>query len=777
MPHIQFLKLLAVILPLGFPVALVLLRFAQGATRLRAIADAFLCWTVVSYAATEIFSFFHAISLLPFLLLWAVADGWLVYRLWRADSDILRFFRLPFSTPALILGFIICVTLFIACTGAPNNWDSQTYHLPRIEHWIQDRSLAYFPTPNGRQNDFGPLAEILLLQLRVLSGSDFLYPLIQWISMLCSVALVFRIARQLGGSDTQCWLASVFAASLPIGILESTSTQNDYVVAALLACFVTLGLEALSRTRPPLILILASACAAALSGIVKPTGYFSGIGFAVWFAFALSQRVDIRTIVVRGIGVIAVLLLIMGPPASRYLAAHDGMQTQLSQTSTNGSFGIRQTLDNLIRNGMLNFNTGIPDVDRISNRAAEALSAGLGLDKYRADTSFRSFYSAAPPVGLSVFHEDFGPSTIHSLLLILALLVTATRWSAPNAGLKHTYCVALLAGLIVRTAILRWDPWQVRYQLPLFILAAPFFATAFPESWLSRRILRAVHILLALVAVPPLLFNQSRQLVPLQPNRPFPVASPRPSYLAQTDNARLFANAPHLRKPFENVIKAISLAGVSQIGVLSHAWDEWEYPIWRLLREHGMTYPLRIEHVSTDANVSYPLGPFRPEAIIWVNPDKAPASIVIGGREFVRNGPSDVVAIFFTGDMNLGHFWSDAVPDVVEGVASRSEGIYEDGWLAQNGQIAIQPGKAGTLVLKGQIPGGVGIDRQEIEIVGPRGQVIQRQLVAGPFEIDIPIDPDQTDITFRFLNAAVLPQGDGRTVGALLTSSEFRPKQ
>src|SRR5258708_2988841 len=100
------------------------------------------------------------------------------------------------------------------------NWDSQAYHLPRIEHWIQDRSLAFYPSWNMRQNEFGPVAELILLQTRILSGSDFHYALVQWISMIGCVVAVFRITAQLGGSPAQCWIASVFLVTLPIGILE-----------------------------------------------------------------------------------------------------------------------------------------------------------------------------------------------------------------------------------------------------------------------------------------------------------------------------------------------------------------------------------------------------------------------------------------------------------------------------------------------------------------------------------------------------------------------------
>ena len=773
MSFLLLLKQIAGSLPLVFMASVALLRFSQGADRPRAIADAFLSFTMVSYAATEIIGLFHGIAVLPFLLLWVAIDGWLVYRLWRVRAKAVEFWHIPFGLPASILAVIFVVSLLIACTAAPNNWDSLTYHLPRIEHWIQNRSLDYYPTPDERQNQYGPLAEILLLQLRILSGTDFLYPLIQWISMLCCVCAVYRITRQLGGSKPQCWLASIFVASLPIGILESTSTQNDYVVAALLACFITLGLDAISRPKASLALILAAAAAAALSGIVKPTGYVGGVGFAIWFAVELSRGIDFRAFISRAAGVMLVLIAIMGPPASRYLSADRETTTR---PVVNGSFGIKQTADNLIRNGMLNFNVGIPGIDGVSNRALEVATSYLGLDAHRRQTSFGNFVTSAPPVGLYVFHEDFGPNPVHSLLLILALLATAIRWRTTLLTQRMPYCIAWLAGILVLAAALRWTPWNTRFQLPLFMLGAPIVATALPERFLATRTVAALYLFLALVAFPPLFFNQSRQLLPLVPGRPFPVVWERPSYLSQTARSRLFANNPGLRRPFENAVNAIRGAQVTQIGLIRTGSEAWEYPLWKMLRDEGLGYPVRIEHLRAQEKVGFPLGPFLPEAVLRIGDRTELDSTMVGNRKFVRAGMSDGVAVLFPADTDWARFWSQGAPEVLDRVAWQSEGVHDDGWMAQDGYVVVRASKSGQLVLKGMVPNGIGIDRQQLEIGKEPGQLIQRQLTPGPFEVVIPIETDQTKLIFKFSNSGILPRGDGRSVGARLLSSQFQPK-
>src|SRR5262249_12050367 len=336
-------------LPFAFIAALSLMRFAQGADRPRAVVDGYLGWAIVSYASAGLRGAFREIGFLPVFTVWGAANAWVLYRLWCLRARAAAFWRFKISTGLLIVAAIGAVTLFIALTAAPNNFDSQAYHLPRVEHWIQNRSLAFYPTSITRQNEMGPVAEILLLQTRILGGSDVFYPLVQWGSMACWLAAVVRITRPLGGDVPQCWIAAAFLMTLPIGILESTSTQNDYVVTALLACGVTLALEATGEPRPALGPILAAAAAVGLSGMAKPIGFLFGAGFAVWFAIGLSRRVALLAWLGRVAGVALVLALAIAPFASRYLATRQGTTRSVETALVNGHFRVRPTVDNLFR--------------------------------------------------------------------------------------------------------------------------------------------------------------------------------------------------------------------------------------------------------------------------------------------------------------------------------------------------------------------------------------------------------------------------------------------
>jgi hypothetical protein len=621
------------VLPFSFVLGTALLRFAQGADRARALVDAYVIAAVMSEAAAELFGLVGRIAWLPFLVVWGAANGWVVLELWPLRHRAIGFWRPNLSLPGLMGLGIAAGTLFIALTAAPNSWDAQTYHLPRVEHWIQDSSLMFYPTAISRQNLAAPLAEILLLQTRVLGGSDVLYPLVQWVSMLCGLAAVLRITRQLGGDAAQGWIASLFLATLPIGILESTSTQTDFVTTALLCCSVTLGLEVLASRRAAFGLVVGASAAFALSGLTNPIGILFGAGFALWFAIGLGQRVPLLAWFGRAVAVAAALVLILAPFAIRSLSARAPGAVDVASIAVNGSFGVRQTLDNLLRHGFSNLVTGVAQIDEPVRRAGEAISSALSLDMYRQDTSIPG--QAPAPIGLDVFHEDNGPNPIHLLLILAALLTTAVRWRTVSA-LQWAYAGAWVAGIIAFAAVVRFGDGTIKYQLPAFALASPLIALAWPLDWLQGRKAAVAMVLLALTSLPPLLFNQARELVPLSRSRP--------SYLAQTRDEKLFVDQPGLLAPYRDAVEAIVRSDGSQIGLLLGE-DSWEYPLWRMIRDRSPGRPLRIEHVGLSGDAFWPLGPFVPDLLFWNHGD-APLTVEIEGREFTRIGPPGPIAVY-----------------------------------------------------------------------------------------------------------------------------------
>ena len=97
----------------------------------------------------------------------------------------------------------------------PNNWDSMTYHMSRVEYWIQNKAIFFFKTNNPRQNVLAPFSEFLILHFQILSGSDIFANLVQWINLIIGLVTLSLICKEFGLSKRLQLISAVFMCSLP----------------------------------------------------------------------------------------------------------------------------------------------------------------------------------------------------------------------------------------------------------------------------------------------------------------------------------------------------------------------------------------------------------------------------------------------------------------------------------------------------------------------------------------------------------------------------------
>ncbi|RYF70097.1 MAG: hypothetical protein EOO39_16350, partial [Cytophagaceae bacterium] len=154
-------------------------RWANPAPIRYGFVDSLLVNTLAVVFLTEILSFFHQLNKAGATLTWSgiaiCFTGWAVVqrkkgrKLTRLQWDRLAAFdrRCLLATSAL-LG----LTLLTALLYPPNNFDSLTYHMGRIGHWLQQQSVQPFATHIERQIYQPPLAEWVILHTMLLSGSD-----------------------------------------------------------------------------------------------------------------------------------------------------------------------------------------------------------------------------------------------------------------------------------------------------------------------------------------------------------------------------------------------------------------------------------------------------------------------------------------------------------------------------------------------------------------------------------------------------------------------------
>ena len=207
--------------------------------------QAALLWGALLALLTDGLSLLTGLNRLGLSLGWGAAlaglalVGWRGGRLrtgWaRLRSGLGGLGKLPRSEQAILaaVGGLALALLAVALMAPPNTNDSMRYHMARVMHWQQNQSLAHYPTAIQVQLWMPPWAELAILHLVVLEGSDRLANLVQWLAMLGSVLLSARLGYLLSGNvkARAASLSALFCATIPMGALQATSTSVRVALA------------------------------------------------------------------------------------------------------------------------------------------------------------------------------------------------------------------------------------------------------------------------------------------------------------------------------------------------------------------------------------------------------------------------------------------------------------------------------------------------------------------------------------------------------------------
>jgi len=548
-------------------------------------------------AITEGLSFMRGLSFYPLMICWlilTIGGGLVGVRAWpniatqgpgHCKNWLLR-------EKALLGGivFIGMVSALTAVVGVPNTWDSMAYHLPRVEHWIQNRTIGFYPTSDIRQLCYTPWAEFAMAHLRILGGGESSVNGVQWAAMAGSLMGVSLIARQLGAGRLGQLVAAAVAVSLPMGILQSVSTQTDYVCAFWLVAFVFFLIEA--RKSPLWIYTMAAGLSLGLACLTKGNSYVFAVPFLIWFiATTIKQR--------RSSWVAAVLLM-----AACVVCVNAGQYVRNGQTFgspawtgaplTNASLSPKVLWVNILRNIGLHLSVPWMDVNAHTVQTLTRAARFLGADINDPRATFSDPFTLRS----MNFDEDYTGNLLHVLLFAgVFLLFWFSRSLKRRAGF---YVLTVALAFLLFCLVVRYQPWNSRFHLPVFILFCPVAGMVL-EHFLNKKSV-VVGFVLFLAALPWMFFNQQHPWIG------------QDSIWRQPKMAQYFYKRPYLALPYLVGAGYLKSTGCRQVGLLISA-GTWEYPWWTFLQ--GPHF--RMEHVQVanpSGTLPYPLGDFQPCALV-----------------------------------------------------------------------------------------------------------------------------------------------------------------
>jgi len=527
----------------------------------------------------------------------AVLAYWIIYLLFCAAASCRMKLRptWPYTDkPLYVPAVIAALTFATAVLYPPNNWDSMTYHLPKVMHWWQNGSLEHYYTSNLRQTGLSPLAELVVFHSFVLSGTDYLANLVQWSAFIGIMCVVAATASLLGASKAGQVLAAFFFATLPMGIAQASSTQTDLVVGFWLSCVAARYIiwRSESSTRNAVYFGLA----VGLAILTKGTAYIISLPFVI--AFACFSIKKYQTLLPKAMLAGLIAISIFMPHIYRNYAAYNnpiaGAEGTILFPPSPESF-VATTIANILANDPVRINKNI------IYRTYEKLLTFLHIDPTDS-TIFWGGIPVSSSRGIFARHEDLAQNPVHTILLI---------WLLSGIGIHHHAGAARYKRYVLASAglfclLLRWQPWITRLQVPLFALAAPLAGLAL-EKTCGEKLRKILCALLVLCCVPLLFLNVSRPLIPyailLDAASPLIPVTLRDkirgktflSVWTQSRDELYFCNKPDLRERYFAAVDILAKENADKIGLVIGG-DSWEYPLWALLRTRMPTVP-DIRHI------------------------------------------------------------------------------------------------------------------------------------------------------------------------------------
>ena len=575
-------------------------------------------------AGTELLSALHALTRPVLLVFWLLAGGggvawfrlgrprvtsaekapgpWAVFR----EADLLS------KTMAAVIYLWLTVTGVSAFLAPPNNWDSMTYHLARVAHWDQDHSIAFFATDMASQNQMPPFAEWCMLHILVLTGNDALCNFVQWLSYAGCIWLGSLLAEELGVKERGTVFAGFFVATMPLTVLESTTTQTDLVMTFWLAGAAYGCIRLWREPTKEALFIWAASLGLAL--LTKSVADIYALPLGGWFLAAVLRRG--LGVALPGIALVAVLVAGLnaghairnfqtsGSPFGPDRNPATGLHFYTNDVHTPGAI-----FSNVTRNVSLHL---VPFGNaHLVRNAVVRLDRVLGIDPLDPRTTFEPSRGYEIMVG----SEDGAAMQTHFLFILLAM-VTLAFFSRSREVVPWALLASVLAAALILCIVLKWQPWLSRMHLPAFVWSTPLVALMVQRpAW--RRFLPVTALVMVLGTAGDIIHNAVR-----------PALGGNHALFRPDSHTVRFMERPEMEAPMGTIQRLLQMNGVRDVGLVT-GFEDWEYPYFD---EHDLSH-WHIDHVQVHG-VYAPLESARVPDVVIVTVPGFPSSLLVHGRRF-----------------------------------------------------------------------------------------------------------------------------------------------
>ncbi|MFM7600385.1 MAG: ArnT family glycosyltransferase, partial [Pseudanabaena sp.] len=480
-------------------------------------------------------------------------------------------------------------------------------------------------------------AGYIVTHFYILTGNDLFVNCLQWLAFLGSILGISLLTNILVGASAE-WIGALVCASVPMAIMQSTTTQNDLVVTFWLVCFTYFIFRTDQYTKSDIFWLSASI---GLGISTKPTAVIFCLPLVIVLLIRIVRyqfKVSLKDVYILNLihilcltfikilPLLFVSLLLSAPNYWRNLQTFGSFLGNDGNNTRNSLLGLFQMTSNILKNLAINF--VVPEFWTIVRYIHKFV---LHIDLNDPKLNFSDINKYANFTGSLRFlspNEDFVGSPIHLTLFLIVVCVLLANFlkhiktnhtsqtvanNDSNILIEQGYSksnhllilsLTIILGFLTHSFLLKWQPWGNRLILPLAVL------TSVPITYLITHIFsaKARKIILIFLTTTSIIYSLTTMRHPLiaLPILTAEHAKEQSASILFLQRRDMYFSSAHkeLKIPYQSASDLVNQSLCKYVG-LALGYDDVEYPFWALLNRDIKVKNVNVQNSSIQAQEEF----------------------------------------------------------------------------------------------------------------------------------------------------------------------------
>ncbi len=484
-----------------------------------ALLQSFIGIALISYVLVEILSLFNGLNKDNVILSWVLVllTIYVINRTRPFKLLLLQIItykwgitlgakRLLFGVFVLIILPLCLLSIFIP----PNNWDSMAYHLPRVEHWIQNGNIYPYNTNIVRQVLTSPLSEYMLVNIQLLSETDSFFNIVQFASFLLILIIGTLIFKEFN-INYEGQLLLVFALmSLPMMIFQSTTTQTDLLASIFFLSFIYFALltyKELDKFKFNIIYLIISLALGILTKYHIAIFAFPICLYLVYFIISKKKVNKFYFTILIGIIIFSVILLPLFARNIYFFGSITGKEVFAENaTIVNSTLNIKNMLSNDLKHIFDFISLPVDFYNKILFSINHSIHSLIGISEDAPGNN----WAGEPFMVNNHLTEDTAGSLIHAIWIAIPFVFIYKMKNKIQLTLLIFYSFIALS---LYSLFFRYTPFDIRLLLPIILLLIIISTFILVTQVRSQLVIKFFIAFLFLIALLPVYFNRAKPII------------------------------------------------------------------------------------------------------------------------------------------------------------------------------------------------------------------------------------------------------------------------